>query len=261
MPRLNVLDNVALGLRACGSKCRAPMLRWRQLVCGSGRGPRPTRWQLPGGMQQRVGIARALAGDADLLLMDRAHGRFRSCSRASAAGAGAAPGGLPRTAAARCFSSPRREEVLFLASRIIVMSPRPGASRRAWRSIGAVTCRRAGARRQVAARLIAMREQPMAAIPKPAGSCVNRHHRRSYSRAASTYPLRPLEPFSWMWPSLTRVRRRLVHFAALPAVALFAHTARARRPVEPAAWPVAGAVVAGPRCSGATVVCPRLRRR
>ena len=72
LPTRTVADNVALGLELRGE----PRLSRRliveeklEMVGLSGWGDRPVR-ELSGGMQQRVGIARALATDADILLMD-----------------------------------------------------------------------------------------------------------------------------------------------------------------------------------------------
>ena len=81
-------------------------------------------WQLSGGMQQRASIARALAFDADLLLMDEPFGALDEIVRDH----------LneqllelwARTKKTICFVTHSIPEAVYLSTKIVVMSPRPG---------------------------------------------------------------------------------------------------------------------------------------
>jgi NitT/TauT family transport system ATP-binding protein len=81
-------------------------------------------WQLSGGMQQRASIARALAFDADILLMDEPFGALDEIVRDH----------LneellklwARTGKTIAFVTHSIPEAVYLSTKIVVMSPRPG---------------------------------------------------------------------------------------------------------------------------------------
>jgi NitT/TauT family transport system ATP-binding protein len=81
-------------------------------------------WQLSGGMQQRASIARALAFDADLLLMDEPFGALDEIVRDHLNEQLLAL--WARTEKTICFVTHSIPEAVYLSTRIVVMSPRPG---------------------------------------------------------------------------------------------------------------------------------------
>ncbi|WP_202314859.1 MULTISPECIES: ABC transporter ATP-binding protein [unclassified Mesorhizobium] len=81
-------------------------------------------WQLSGGMQQRASIARALAFDADLLLMDEPFGALDEIVRDHLNEHLLAL--WARTNKTICFVTHSIPEAVYLSTRIVVMSPRPG---------------------------------------------------------------------------------------------------------------------------------------
>jgi NitT/TauT family transport system ATP-binding protein len=81
-------------------------------------------WQLSGGMQQRASIARALAFDADILLMDEPFGALDEIVRDKLNEQLLAL--WRRTGKTIGFVTHSIPEAVFLSTRIVVMSPRPG---------------------------------------------------------------------------------------------------------------------------------------
>ena len=123
---MNVAENVAFGPRATG-KPRAEAARiaahYIEMV-GLGSFARRYPYELSGGMQQRVGIARALANDPEILLMDEPFAALDAQTRE-----------LLQEEIKRIWQETRKtvlwithsiEEALFLATEVVVMSARPG---------------------------------------------------------------------------------------------------------------------------------------
>jgi NitT/TauT family transport system ATP-binding protein len=81
-------------------------------------------WQLSGGMQQRASIARALAFDADLLLMEEPFGALDEIVRDHLNEQLLAL--WAKTQKTVCFVTHSIPEAVYLSTRIVVMSPRPG---------------------------------------------------------------------------------------------------------------------------------------
>lgn len=81
-------------------------------------------WQLSGGMQQRASIARALAFDADILLMDEPFGALDEIVRDHLNEQLLAL--WARTQKTIGFVTHSIPEAVYLSTKIVVMSPRPG---------------------------------------------------------------------------------------------------------------------------------------
>ena len=81
-------------------------------------------WQLSGGMQQRASIARALAFDADILLMDEPFGSLDEIVRDHLNEQLLAL--WESTGKTVTFVTHSIPEAVYLSTRIVVMSPRPG---------------------------------------------------------------------------------------------------------------------------------------
>lgn len=129
MPWRTVLDNIALPLEIDGlPKAEREALAHQQIALVGLEGfadayPR----QLSGGMQQRVGLARALAVNPEILLMDEPFGALDAQTRRL----------LQEDLLALLQPAPHTvvfvthsvEEAVLLADRVVVLTPRPGRVR------------------------------------------------------------------------------------------------------------------------------------
>ncbi|MEZ3500970.1 taurine ABC transporter ATP-binding subunit [Pantoea sp. KPR_PJ] len=126
LPWRNVLDNVAFGLQLAGiarSERNAIARRLLKKVGLEGAENRPV-WQLSGGQRQRVGIARALAADPQLLLLDEPFGALDAFTREQ----------MQTLLLTLWRDSGKQillithdiEEAVFLASELVLLSPGPG---------------------------------------------------------------------------------------------------------------------------------------
>jgi NitT/TauT family transport system ATP-binding protein len=125
-PWMTVLDNVAYGLRLRGVPATERMAlasRWVGEV-GLSRFGRAYPAQLSGGMQQRVGLARALAYDPQVLLMDEPFGALDAQTRLLLQQLLLEQ--WERATRTVLFVTHSIEEALTLGDRVYVMSARPG---------------------------------------------------------------------------------------------------------------------------------------
>ena len=126
-PWLSVRENVELGLRLRGV-CRVPHVASRALAeldrVGLAEFAERAAYELSGGMQQRCQIARVLANDPDVMLMDEPFGALDALTREQL-----------QEQIRELWRSTRRtvvlithsvEEAVLLGTRVLVMSPRPG---------------------------------------------------------------------------------------------------------------------------------------
>jgi len=128
LPWMTVFENVHLGVDAVASELTAKEKRERtehyiKLVnLGNAAGKRPL--ELSGGMRQRVAVARGLAMDPKVLLMDEPFGALDEMTREHMQTELLRICG--ETSTTVVFVTHSIPEAVFLSTRVIVMSPRPG---------------------------------------------------------------------------------------------------------------------------------------
>lgn len=125
-PWLTVRDNIGFGPKSCGlarNVVREKTERFVELV-GLQRFADAYPHQLSGGMKQRVAIARVLANDAEVVLMDEPFGALDAMTRERLQDE--LVDIWSRTGLTVLFVTHAIDEAIFLADRVVVMSPGPG---------------------------------------------------------------------------------------------------------------------------------------
>ena len=123
---MTVAENVGFGLRmgrAPREVQRETVARWLGIVALTDFADKPV-YQLSGGMQQRVALARCLANDPDVILMDEPLGALDALTREKMQGLVLRL--WKETGKTILLITHSVEEALFLGERLLVMAPRPG---------------------------------------------------------------------------------------------------------------------------------------
>lgn len=126
MPWMTVLENVEFGLKLQGLPLheRRPIAKENLRRVGLMQAANRPVYELSGGMQQRVGVARAITASPEVMLLDEPLGALDAFTRES----------IQELLLHLWHESHRLfffithdvEEALFLATRLIVMAPSPG---------------------------------------------------------------------------------------------------------------------------------------
>ena len=126
LPWMSVRDNVAFGLEIAGVSKQQRYERADELIDTVGLSGFEKRYpmELSGGMQQRVGLARALAVKPKVLLMDEPFGALDEQTRRLLQEELLAIWEKERTTVV--FITHSMEEAVLLGDRVVLMSARPG---------------------------------------------------------------------------------------------------------------------------------------
>ena len=126
MPWANVRDNIAFGLELRGMSKQQRQTKANDLAAMVGLSGFEDRYpgELSGGMQQRVGLARALAVEPQVLLMDEPFGALDEQTRRLLQEELLAIWERYRTTV--IFITHSMEEAVLLGDRIVLMGVRPG---------------------------------------------------------------------------------------------------------------------------------------
>lgn len=128
LPWLDVRDNVAFALELQGVGRRERHARAEALLAevGLAHAARQPVWTLSGGMRQRVGIARALAMEPKVLLMDEPFGALDALTRARLQDELMAI--CAKTQATTVMVTHDVDEAVLLSDRIVMMTNGPAAT-------------------------------------------------------------------------------------------------------------------------------------
>jgi len=129
---LNVAENVSFGPRMNGRSGPETDHQVQELLqtVGLGEFGQKAVYELSGGMQQRVALARCLANDPELILMDEPLGALDALTREKMQGLILEL--WDRTKKTIVLVTHSVEEALFLGDQLFVMAPRPGRIERTY---------------------------------------------------------------------------------------------------------------------------------